>query len=268
MASDPEQVFSTRNEPASTGEPILETEALTKSFGGFTAVDDVSLSIQNGEVKSIIGPNGAGKTTTFNMLMGALEPTSGTIRFEGSDITGEPIHRRPYLGISRSYQVSNVYPSFTVFENIQTACAMFDCNYYDMVSPLDEEAAVTEKTERLLELLGLESQQETLASSLSHGDKRHLEIGMGLASDPDLLLLDEPTAGMGATETASTIELITELAEDITILLVEHDIELVMQISDSITVLEQGRVIADGDPTSIQQNERVQDAYLGSDLHA
>lgn len=251
-----------------SGDVILKTESLTKKFGGFTAVDDLSLSVREGEIKSIIGPNGAGKTTTFNLLMGALQPTEGKIRFDGVDITAEPIHRRPYLGLSRSYQVSNVYPSFTVFENLQTAYAMFSCNYYDMLSPLAEETKVTDHGNELLAHLGLESERETLASSLSHGDKRHLEIGMALASDPELLLLDEPTAGMGATETASTIELITKLAEDTSILLVEHDIELVMKISDSITVLEQGRVIADGKPESIRQNQRVQEAYLGGDLNA
>lgn len=244
--------------------PLLEAEGLTKRFNGFTAVREVDLFIERNEIQAIIGPNGAGKTTLFNLLTGTYEVSDGTISFDGADITDTPPHERPYLGISRGYQITNIYQEQTVAENIQTAVAVFHTNYYDMLRPLEAKESVNEKTEEILKLLNLEDEADHKASTLSHGNKRRLEIGMALAADPELLLLDEPTAGMDATETERTMDLVTDVAKDKSVLLVEHDIELVMEVSDVIAVLERGEAIARGTPAEIQKNQRVQEAYLGS----
>lgn len=247
---------------------LMKTEGLIKKFNGFLAVDGVSLSVPENEIRAVIGPNGAGKTTLFNLLMGIYSPTEGTIIFDGNDITDEPEHRRPYLGMSRSYQVTNIYQDLTVFENIQTAVGVFEENYYDMLRPLRNRTKVTEKTEEILRELDFESYRETPANALSHGDKRLLEIGMAMAADPKLILLDEPTAGMGTSETNETLSFIESLSSEMAIILVEHDIEGVMRTADKITVLERGEVIAEGYPDKIRQNERVKEAYLGGEIDA
>jgi len=247
---------------------LLETTDLTKKFGGFIALDGVDLSVEATEVHSIIGPNGAGKTTLFNLLVGALPVTKGTILFEGSDITDKPEHERPYLGLSRSYQITNVYDSMTVFENLQTAIALYQLNYYDMLRSLESKDKILEQADQLLARLNIDSERETEAGSLSHGDRRRLEVGMALASEPKVLLLDEPTAGMDPGESAKIASLIERLSEKMAIVLVEHDIEHVMDVSDHISVLEQGSIIASGTPESIQSNQRVIDAYLGEGSYA
>lgn len=247
---------------------LLDATGLTKRFGGFVAVDGVDITVDTGEVHSVIGPNGAGKTTLFNLLTGAYEVTTGEVMFDGRDITDLPEHERPYLGISRGYQITNTYESLTVFENLQTAVALYHENYYDMIRSLANRTAVTERVETLLERFELAPQRNVEASALSHGDRRRLEIGMALASDPRLLLLDEPTAGMDAGETERTVSLIQDLTEDMAVLLVEHDIEYVMMVSDVITVLERGSVIAEGPPTEIREDERVRKAYLGGKADA
>jgi branched-chain amino acid transport system ATP-binding protein len=243
--------------------PLLDATGLTKRFGGFVAVDEVDLIVEPGEIRSVIGPNGAGKTTLFNLLTGTYEVTSGNIMFADEDITDVPEYERPYLGISRSYQITNTYETLTVFENLQTAVALFHENYYNMVRPLDGRTAVTERADDLLDELGLSDRRDIEASALSHGNRRRLEIGMALAAEPRLLLLDEPTAGMDASETERTVSLIETLTDDMAVLLVEHDIEYVMTVSDTVTVLERGEVIAEGPPAAIRQDERVQEAYLG-----
>jgi branched-chain amino acid transport system ATP-binding protein len=243
--------------------PLLDATGLTKRFGGFVAVDDVDLAVESGEVQSVIGPNGAGKTTLFNLLTGTYDVTAGDIVFDGEDITNVPEHERPYRGISRGYQITNTYETLSVFENLQTAVALFHENYYDMVRPLSGRTEVTERVEALLDELDLSDRQEVEASALSHGNRRRLEIGMALAAEPRLLLLDEPTAGMDASETERIVSLIETLTDEMAVLLVEHDIEYVMAVSDSITVLERGAVIAEGPPSAIRRDERVQEAYLG-----
>lgn len=247
---------------------LLRTESLTKRFGGFTALDNIELSIVENEIHSVIGPNGAGKTTLFNLLMGVFAPSEGRIEFDGQDITSEPMHKRPKRGISRSYQITNVYPSMTVFENLQTAVGLFHGSYYDMFRPINSQSKIKEKTTELIHRLELEDDRNTTASDLSHGDKRHLEIGMALAAEPQLLLLDEPTAGMGSQETNQTMSFIENLSDEMAVALVEHNIEGVMQVSDTITVLEQGEVIAANSPGDIRRNEKVQSAYLGGESHA
>jgi len=243
--------------------PLLDATGLTKRFGGFVAVDEVDLTVEPGEIRSVIGPNGAGKTTLFNLLTGTYEVTSGSIMFADQDITDVPEYERPYLGISRSYQITNTYETLTVFENLQTAVALFHESYYDMIRPLNGRTAVTERAEGLLDELGLSDRRDVEASALSHGDRRRLEIGMALAAEPRLLLLDEPTAGMDASETERTVSLIETLTDDMAVLLVEHNIEYVMAVSDVITVLERGEVISEGPAAAIRQDERVQEAYLG-----
>jgi branched-chain amino acid transport system ATP-binding protein len=246
---------------------LLETRNLTKRFDGFEAVRGVELSVDRGEIGSIIGPNGAGKTTLFNLLTGSYRVSEGSIYFEGDEITDTAAHERPYLGIARSYQITNVYPDMTVSENVETAVAVFHTNYYDMLRPLSGKSDVTERTADILSTLGLEDKRNIEASTLSHGNKRRLEIGMALAAEPELLLLDEPTAGMDTAETERTMALVEEIGADKGVLLVEHDIEIVMEVSDHITVLKQGDVIASGTPEEIQTNRQVQEAYLG-ETHA
>jgi branched-chain amino acid transport system ATP-binding protein len=248
--------------------PLLETSGLTKQFGGLVAVETVDFSVEPREIRAIIGPNGAGKTTLFNLLTGSYEATAGEIRFDGTDITEEPEYRRPYLGISRGYQVTNTYDSMTVFENIQTAVAVVSRNYYNPLDSLTDDVDTTERAEGIISRLGLDSQRDVDASALPHGDRRRLEIGMALAAEPDLLLLDEPTAGMDAGETERTMALIEQLSSEMAVLLVEHDIEHVLAVSDRILVLERGNVIADGTPENIRNNQQVQEAYLGGGEHA
>ena len=247
---------------------LLEASGLKKEFHGFVAVDDVSLSVSENEIRAVIGPNGAGKTTLFNLLMGIYEPTAGRIEFDGQDITDEPVHRRPELGISRSYQITNIYQSMSVYDNIETAVALHWGNYFDMVRPLRGKAEVAERTEKIIRRLDFEENSDVEASALSHGDKRLLEIGMAIASDPKLLLLDEPTAGTDSSETEAMLAFIEKLSEEMAVVLVEHNIEGVMQTADRISVLERGNVIAEGTPGEIRADKKVQEAYLGGEVDA
>jgi branched-chain amino acid transport system ATP-binding protein len=245
------------------GEVLLRTEGLTRSFGTLLAVDGVAVSVQRGELRSIIGPNGAGKTTFFRLISGEMEPSAGRIWFEGREITGLPQHAVARLGIAKSYQITNVFPHLTVLENVRVA-VQGPARAFDFWSRADGLRGVRERAEALLRTVGLAEKAPLLAAHLSHGEKRHLEIGIALASDPALLLLDEPTAGMSPEETDETMGLIRELASGRTIVLVEHKMKLVMRISDRITVLHQGQVLAEGTPDEIRANEAVQQTYLGA----
>jgi branched-chain amino acid transport system ATP-binding protein len=242
----------------------LEIENLTKRFGEFVAVDSVSFPVADGVLKSIIGPNGAGKTTLFNLLSGGLTPNTGTIRFNGEDVTGLPPEKLNGRGISRSFQITNVFSGVTVRENIQVAAQarMLDrpWNFY---TPRNEFEDVLENTEQVLERVGLKDQADWAASELAHGGKRRLEIGIALATAPEILLLDEPTAGMSPEETEDTIALVRDLSEDHTILLIEHDMDVVEEVSDEILVLHRGQKLAEGTPTEVMTDEKVQQAYLG-----
>ena len=242
---------------------LLETDKLTRAFGSLVAVDGVSVVVRRGELRSIIGPNGAGKTTLFRLISGEMPPTSGRIRFVGRDIAGLPQHAVTRLGIAKSYQITNVFPHLTVLENVRVAVQghAHAFNFWSRADGLD---GVRERAEALLQSVDLAGKTRLLAAHLSHGEKRHLEIGIALATDPQLLLLDEPTAGMSPEETDGTMRLIRALAAHRTVVLVEHKMKVVMNISDRITVLHQGRVLAEGTPDEIRGNLVVQRTYLGS----
>jgi branched-chain amino acid transport system ATP-binding protein len=242
---------------------LLETEGLTKRFGGVTAVDDVDLSIPEGEITSLIGPNGAGKTTLFNMLAGALEPTEGEIRFQGEPITGLPPEEIARQGIAKSFQITNVFEGVSVLENVRVAVQARHrggWNFYQRATSKEE---YIDEATAILQRVGLGDQLDQQASALSHGDKRALEIGIALAIDPELLLLDEPAAGMSQVEIEDLLELVEDLVSEYTIMFVEHNMDIVMSISDTVTVLHNGRIISSGAPETVRSDDAVQEAYLG-----
>jgi len=242
---------------------ILETAGLTKRFGGLTAVDDVDLTVPEGQITSLIGPNGAGKTTLFNMLAGALDPTAGSVHFRDGDITGLPPEVIARQGIARSFQITNVFEGVSVLENVRVAVQARQAGGWNFYERADRKGAYIDAAEDILETVGLAAERDSPASALSHGDKRSLEIGIALAIDPDLLLLDEPAAGMSQVEIESLLDLIESLVGEYTVLLVEHNMDIVMDISDTVVVLDNGALIASGPPVSIRADERVQEAYLG-----
>jgi len=244
-------------------EPIVQTRQLTREFGRLVAVDHVDFSVAAGELRSIIGPNGAGKTTFFRLISGEMPPSSGRILFQGRDITGEPQHRISRLGVAKSYQITNVFPHLSVLENVRVAAQSYrvSFNFWARATALD---GVRARAERILQEVGLGDKQHRVAAHLSHGEKRHLELGIALATEPSLLLLDEPTAGMSPEETDETIHLIRRIARGRTVILVEHKMKVVMNISDRVTVLHQGQVLAEGTPAEIRAHERVQQTYLGA----
>ncbi len=240
---------------------LLESRGLSKTFGGLTAVNRVDFQVRAGELRSVIGPNGAGKTTFFNLLTGVLPPSAGRILFKGRDITGLPAHAVSRLGIARSYQVTNIFGDLTVFENVRIA-AQSRVTHYRFWGNADSLAAVNARAEEILRHLGLAPKRHARASELSHGEQRYLEIGIALATDPDFLLLDEPTAGMSPDETQRTAAFVRRLAGHVTIVVVEHDMEVVMGISDRITVLNYGEILAEGSPAEIRENVDVRRVYL------
>jgi len=241
---------------------LLRTEALTRSFGSLMAVNRVDLSVHQGELRSIIGPNGAGKTTLFRLISGEMKPSAGRIWFKDEEITGRPQHAVVRLGIAKSYQITNIFPHLSVLENVRVA-AQGHARAFDFWSAAAGLTGVKAKAQDLLQTIGLAGKASELAANLSHGEKRHLEIAIALASDPTLLLLDEPTAGMSPEETDETMLLIRDLARGRTVILVEHKMKLVMKISDRITVLHQGAFLAEGTPDEIRANTTVQQTYLG-----
>ncbi|MBN2304545.1 MAG: ABC transporter ATP-binding protein [Anaerolineae bacterium] len=244
---------------------ILEGHALRKEFGGLVAVADVHIQVRAGSLHSIIGPNGAGKTTLFNLLTGTLKPTSGQVIFKGQDITGEPLHRRVHLGLGRSFQITNIFPSLTVLENVRLAAQALGGDNFKFWAHFKRFKQYTETAVYAITQVGLESQMHVPAVILPHGDQRKLELAILLASDAELLLLDEPTAGMATEQVPMLLEIIQRVRQtgDKTIMLVEHNMNVVMNISDRITVMHLGEVLAEGTPAEITQNETVQKAYLG-----
>jgi branched-chain amino acid transport system ATP-binding protein len=242
---------------------VLEVRAVRKSFDGFQALGGVSLSVAEGQIAAIIGPNGAGKTTFFNVITGHLRPDAGAIMLEGRNITGVAPHDVCRLGMGRSFQRTNIFPRLTVFENVQAAYISHRGRGRDLFGRVDRLYA--DETEAVLTSLGLRDRAGEVSGFLSHGAQKQLELGIALASEPRLLLLDEPTAGMSATETRETIRLVDRIARErgLTLLFTEHDMEVVFSIAQKITVLHQGRVIADGAPAAVRADAEVRRVYLG-----
>lgn len=249
---------------------VLETEDLRRQFGRLVAVDDVTVDIRAGEITSIIGPNGAGKTTFYNLLTGRLDPTSGTVRLRARDgdlvdVTDRSANDIANLGLSRGFQINNLFEGLTVLENVRIARITREDRTMDITAITSEDSELTDGAWEVIELVGLEDVAETECANLSHGDKRKVEIALALGTDPSVVLLDEPTAGMNATETRQMVQLIGRLNDetDTTFVVTEHDMEVVVGISDRILVLDNGSLIADGTPDEVLSDERVREAYLG-----
>ena len=263
MTADPILARSSRSATASPdlARPLLCTEKLTVRFGGLTALNAVDFSVPQGEVRAIIGPNGAGKSTFFNCVTGVLRPTSGAIFLGGDDITGLSPDRISQRGIARSYQITNILPNASVLENTRIA-AQSRRHAWSLLTHHRAYRDIIEKAEASLDAVGLLGKADELAANLSHGEQRTLEIAIALATEPRLLCLDEPTAGMSAAETHDTMQLVRRIAKDLTILIVEHDMQVVMELADRITVFHYGEILAEGAPDEIQLNPRVMEVYL------
>jgi len=251
---------------ASTGNgggaaPILRTEGLSVRFGGLAALNNVNVAVRRGEIRAIIGPNGAGKSTFFNCLTGVIRPTGGRVVLDGDDITGLSPDQISRKSLARSYQITNILPGATVLENVRIA-AQSRHHAWSVLRHHRVYTDVIARARRALAAVGLGDKERELASELSHGEQRNLEIGIALATEPKLLCLDEPTAGMSVTETHATVELVRRIAANLTIMIVEHDMEVVMGLAHRITVLHYGEVLAEGTPAEIQANPRVQEVYL------
>ncbi|GIX49680.1 MAG: ABC transporter ATP-binding protein [Candidatus Tectimicrobiota bacterium] len=242
---------------------LLRVEGVSKAFDGFLAVDRVDLAVEKGQLACLIGPNGAGKSTLFNLITGHLRPSRGRIYFRGRDITGLPPHRICRLGIGRSFQRTNIFPRLSVFDNVQVAVLAHHRQTLRFFTPARK--LLRRETEALLEAVGLADVAHLPSGTLSYGLQKQLELGIALASEPELLLLDEPTAGMSPQETASTIALLARIARQrgLTLLFTEHDMEVVFSIAEKITVLHQGRVLAEGPPEAVRRHPEVQRVYLG-----
>jgi branched-chain amino acid transport system ATP-binding protein len=245
---------------------ILRTKGVGRLFGKFVALKDVTAEFTQGAITSIIGPNGAGKSTYFNLLSGALRPSSGTVEFEGRDVTGMAQHRFAHMGVAKSFQITNVFPQLSTRENIRIGLQAL-VSRYDLWRPRARLRELTDQADELLALVGLWESRERPAKALAHGEQRALEIGMALANRPRLLLLDEPTAGMSPEETRTMMDLIVKLASERTVILVEHKMKLVLGISDRILVLHHGELLAEGTPQEIRQNDAVKRVYLGQREH-
>jgi branched-chain amino acid transport system ATP-binding protein len=243
---------------------ILSVQGLSVQFGALKAVHDVSFEAQPGRITAVIGPNGAGKSSLFNLISGAIRPTAGAVRFEGEDVTGQSPHQLLASGLSRSFQITNLFFDLTVRENLRLA-AQFLERGRGLFRPLDRSTTAAQRVDELLDQFDLRAKADELAGYLSHGEQRRLEIAVSLASRPRMLLLDEPTQGMSHTDTRETEALIRGLSRDhgLSILLVEHDVELVMQLSDHVLVMHQGQKLAEGTPAEVRANPAVQAAYFG-----
>ncbi|MHA1944303.1 MAG: ABC transporter ATP-binding protein [Candidatus Thorarchaeota archaeon] len=256
---------------SSANDVILSTSGLTKNFGGLIAVNDISLDVEKGSIKAIIGPNGSGKTTFFNLITGVFPPSSGRIHFEGQNITRSSMHQRTRLGISRSYQITNIFPYLTTFENIRLAsqgCSGARVNFLGMLKKAGTYTNFHDDVLEIAAIVGLDPARLYIPSALiPHAEQRKLEIAMALATRPRLLLLDEPAAGMAIEEIPEVVDAILRVkesyGEELTILIVEHKMDIVMNLSEEIFVLSEGRMIAKGPPKEIQENEQVLTAYLG-----
>jgi branched-chain amino acid transport system ATP-binding protein len=244
---------------------MLEVRGLTKTFGALRACDGIDFEVREGETHAVIGPNGAGKTTFISQLAGNLAPDSGSVRFAGEDITRLPAPKRARKGLARSFQITSIYPEFTALHNVALAVQARAGHSFRFWRPAQRDPALTDPALRVLEQVGLQNRAQVFAANLAHGEQRQLEVAMALATEPRLLLLDEPMAGMGTDESQRMIELLSRLKQTKTIILVEHDMDAVFRLADRISVLVYGRVIATGTPETIKMNEEVRKAYLGED---
>ncbi len=244
-------------------EPLLRVERLVRRFGGILATDNVSLDVASGELHAIIGPNGAGKTTLISQLTGQLLPHSGAIHLAGRDITRVPAWRRSAMGLARSFQITSLLSDFTVSDNVALAAQAHDGHSFHFWGNARKVAHLRKAAQSALDRVGLGHRADVVVSQLSHGEQRELELAVALSTKPQLLLLDEPMAGLGITESARMVKLLQELRREVSIVLVEHDMNAVFALADRITVLVYGRVIASGQPSEIRQNEEVKRAYLG-----
>jgi len=243
---------------------ILETRSITKSFGALTAVNGVSLAVEAGSLHSIIGPNGAGKTTLFNLLTGTFAPTSGKILLDQKEITGTPANRIAHLGLARSYQRTTVFPAFSLFDNVWVAAFATGKSWKGLLyKGINSYAEVAERANQALHDVGLENKSKQLAREISHGEQRQLELAIALAAAPRVLLLDEPAAGLSPEETRRMVALVRALKGRYTIVLIEHKMDIIMSVSDRISVMHFGSLIAEGTPGEIQKNPEVRRAYLG-----
>ncbi len=249
-------------------ETLLEIDGLHKRFGGVVATDRVTLGVTRGEVHALIGPNGAGKTTLIAQISGSLAPDAGRVMFDGTDITSLAQHARVRAGLARSYQITSIFKAFSVAENLALAVQARSGSSFSFWRPVARETALIEEARTIASRVGLENRVASIAGSLAHAEQRSLEVGLALATNPKLLLLDEPTAGMGPDESQRMIELIHRLRETVSVLLVEHDMDAVFRLADRISVLVNGANIATGAPAEIRNNSEVRRAYLGDELPA
>ena len=243
--------------------PILAIEGLTKSFGGLRAVDSLSFGVEEGKLTSVIGPNGAGKTTLFNLATGMIRPDAGRVLFRGEDITRLPIHQIVRRGISRSFQIINLFSELTLYENVWLGVQSQQGHGSEILSPADALPSVKEETERVIQEIGLSGREQLPVKLLSYGDRRILEITVSLTAKPSLLLLDEPTSGLMSEDRKRISDFLKNLSTRLTLMVVEHAMDVVLSISDHIVVMHQGRLLAQGPPEEIRANPQVQEAYLG-----
>ncbi len=243
---------------------MLVIKDLCKSFGALQATDHVCLEVKEGTIHALIGPNGAGKTTLISQISGYLAPSSGSITFDGRDLLALPAHKRPHAGLVRSFQITSIFPAFTVLDNVCLVLQSISHQVFRMFRNANEDRNERDKARAILERVGLHDHADAPAQNLSHGQKRQLEIAMALAAEPKLLLLDEPMAGMGVEESRNLMAVLNNLRHSTTMLLVEHDMDVVFSLANEISVLVYGKVIATDRPDAIRNNQDVQDAYLGT----
>ena len=244
--------------------PALSVSGLGKTFGGLKAVDDVAMAMKVGERRAIIGPNGAGKTTLFNMIAGELPPTRGSISLFGRDVTRMPTHRRAALGLGRTFQINTLFPNLSVLENMLLAVHGVSSTKLRLHRAISSYRALRDRALRVLDSVGLAGNERVSARTLSHGEQRQLEVALALASEPKILLLDEPTAGLSAAESNRLTSLLRRLERSITLLVIEHDMDVVFGLTDRITVLHYGKVVADGTSDEVRANPLVAEIYLGT----
>jgi branched-chain amino acid transport system ATP-binding protein len=247
---------------------MLKITDLVKRFGGLVATDHANLTVHAGEIHALIGPNGAGKTTLLHQIAGSLGPNAGNIVFDGHDVTHMSMHRRVHMGLARSYQITNTFKSFSVLDNVALAVQARSGSSYSFFSAARRERHIFDEAQAVLERVGLARRASHLAGSIAHGEQRQLELGIALATNPKLLVLDEPMAGMGPDESLEMVVLLESLRGKVTMLLVEHDMDAVFRLADRISVLVYGRVIASGPPEEIRSNPEVRKAYLGEEAAA